>query len=187
MKGRKESKQKPVCEKMRFLQRLSWSLLDPFYFSGICTVPVASSLLLPCYGKSLLSWTAPHSALQLVPSWMESLAAICCQCLHLLLIDLVLTLKFLHPSSFHGQTGRLCQHPCSSALEVTVIHRVPSMNAEHMPGTHPTHTESSTLNLQGAWIPLLRQIISLSPSSCLCVVFKPFPKISSTCHYCKLR
>lgn len=110
-----------------------------------------------------------------------------CQCLHLLLIDLVLTLKFLHPSSFYGQTGRLCQHPCSSALEVTVIHRVPSMNAEHMPGTHPTHTESSTLNLQGAWIPLLRQIISLSPSSCLCIVFKPFPKISSTCHYCKLR
>lgn len=35
------------------------------------------------------------------------------------------------------------QYPCSSALGVTVIHRVPSRNAEHMPGTHPIHTASS--------------------------------------------
>lgn len=75
------------------------------------------------------------------------------------------------------------QYPCSSAQGVTVIHRVPAMSAGHMPGTHPIHTASSTHNLQGARTPLLRQVISLSPSSCLCTVLKPFPKIPSTYHY----
>lgn len=138
MKGRKESELKPVCEKMKFFQgspvlslTLSMSLAS------------AQSLLYP--PNSSLLWKIPpflNCSTFCPPACSLLNGATGCQCLHLLLIDLVLTLKFLHPSSFYGQREAV-QYPCSSALGVTAIHRVPSMNAEHMPGTHPIHTASS--------------------------------------------
>lgn len=183
MKGRKKKQTEASKWKDEIFPRLSWSLFDPFYFSAHCTSAQSLFILL----TPPLLWKIPLF-LNCPTLWppARSLLNGATECFHLLLIDLVLTLKFLHPSSFYGQTGRISSIPAalpwgwqlSTEHQVWMLSTWLALTQYIQQAPHFTSKE--------LWTPLLRQVISLSPSSCPCTAFKLFPKISSTYHNWKL-